>query len=145
MPSDAGIGPAPVIARWSPASLAKSCATSRSTPNAAMSPDSQQEARRRPSWDRSIRTSMLRLACIPAQHAGVLPANSSPQFYSMATATALCTPLTVTRPSCGLRKALSCGLPLGGAKSPAGAAYTCTVHADGKGHPILEHWLMHDL
>ena len=29
-------------------------------------------------------------------------------------------PLTVTRPSCGLRQALSCGLPLGGAKSPAG-------------------------
>jgi hypothetical protein len=117
MPSS---NPPPVIARWSPASLAKSCATSRSTPNASMSPDSQQEARRRPSWDRSIRTSTLRLACIPAQHAGVLPANSSPQFYSMATATALCTPLTVTRPSCGLRQVLSCGLPLGGAKSPAG-------------------------
>ena len=28
---------------------------------------------------------------------------------------------------------------------PGGAAYTCTVHADGKGHPILEHWLLHDL
>jgi poly(hydroxyalkanoate) depolymerase family esterase len=28
---------------------------------------------------------------------------------------------------------------------PGGAAYTCTVHADSEGHPVLEHWLLHEL
>jgi len=28
---------------------------------------------------------------------------------------------------------------------PGGAAYTCTVHSDGEGHPVLEHWLLHEL
>jgi poly(3-hydroxybutyrate) depolymerase len=28
---------------------------------------------------------------------------------------------------------------------PGGAAYTCTIHVDGDGQPLLEHWLLHEL
>ena len=28
---------------------------------------------------------------------------------------------------------------------PSGVAYTCTIYADREGHPVLEHWLLHEL
>ena len=141
---DAGLGPALRIARWSPASLAKSCATSRSTPNASMSPDSQQEARRRPSWDRSIGPLRCgRRAFRPGMQEFFRKLVPTILFHG--DRDSIVHPLNGDQAIMRSKAGAELQTTVRRGQVPGGAAYTCTVHADSEGHPVLEHWLLHEL